>query len=238
MNYLDYAMLCNDVYSPAMESTIQIENHGSLAHVHVTDDKMCIVFRGTTNFSNVLIDLQASLIDYNVNNDILFRVHSGFLTYYNCIRDQLIDLIQLKKTKEISFTGHSLGACVLLCAIDVFVNIPNVKIGDIMLFASPKIGDNNFVNYCDTHLSNYISIINGSDIINHLPPFYSYKRLTNVMTVYNYTYNKNYKYFEDIRYKCIAYFFIYRIFYKIFLSHSLNSHSILIYIKILQEMKI
>nr|GME20483.1 phospholipase A1-II 4-like [Ipomoea batatas] len=128
-----------------------------------------VVWRGTIRFSEAITDITVTFVNapliFGQNSDPL--VHRGFYDMYTIstqdsllnglsardqIREEVARLVELYKDEEVSITvaGHSLGSSLAtLNATDLAVNpINNNK--DILvtafLYASPKVGDENFKN--------------------------------------------------------------------------------------------
>ncbi|XP_019168835.1 PREDICTED: phospholipase A1-II 4-like [Ipomoea nil] len=154
-----------------------------------------IVWRGTIRVSEKITDItyvfvKAPLI-FGQNSDPL--VHRGFYDMYTTasiqdaqlngtsardqIREEVARLVELYKDEEISITvaGHSLGsAMATLNAVDMAANpINNNK--DILvtafLYASPKVGDENFKNaFSNQQNLRALRISDVNDGVTNLPP--------------------------------------------------------------------
>ena len=69
-------------------------------------------------------------------------------------------------------TGHSLGAAVAtLAALDVAVNVAGSN-PTLYTFASPKVGDGDFVRLFDQKLPDSVRIFNQPDMVPKVPPLY------------------------------------------------------------------
>jgi hypothetical protein len=228
--YLKYAIMCHESYDKKLllsenSSIINIEANGSLAQVHILGDngdcdELIVVFRGTDNFLNVLNDLEIQQSPFQMG-----EVHDGFLDYYNNIKVQLLRIIMSLEPKVISFTGHSLGVSVLLLAIDIHFQT-QIKIKDIVLFASPKIGNKYFVDFCNKEMTQIVNIIHYIDIIQFMPPTKKYYALTNTLITLG-----NNGVLNQVKQKCFKWF------KWIFTTNIVKSHSILTYIDLLSKKK-
>lgn len=98
-------------------------------------------------------------------------LHEGFQEVYLSIRNDIIKKIEsIKKSKKIYITGHSLGATLAtLACIDIEYTLKK-KITALYTFASPRVGDNDFVKAFNNSFSKKTyRIANCSDIVTEIP---------------------------------------------------------------------
>ncbi|CAL1413304.1 unnamed protein product [Linum trigynum] len=153
------------------------------AYVGVAQDLNAIViaFRGTQEHSlqNWISDLYWKQLDLDYPGMPDAMVHHGFYSAYHntSIRSGILKAI--KKAKQyygeldIMLTGHSMGGAIAaFCALDLVVNreAENVQ---LMTFGQPRIGNAVFATYYQELVPNAIRVVNGRDIVPHLPPYYS-----------------------------------------------------------------
>jgi triacylglycerol lipase len=139
---------------------------------HIKDKVLFITFRGTVNLKDFIFDFLffKKTIPYdNQKSDI--KVHEGFLLKYKgVIRDYIQRIVKKHKSiKNIIVTGHSLGGAIAtLCAIDLQYNFTNKHI-ECITFASPRVGNQAFVDSFNKRISFLIRVKNDNDFIPHLP---------------------------------------------------------------------
>lgn len=135
--------------------------------------KIYIVFRGTESYSDMFKDfmLWKTSFSYVQNGGY---VHRGFLSVYDGIsekqpislREQISrKLMELNSDKQLIITGFSLGgALATLCSCDVAENT-NFKDPVVYTFASPRVGDQKFVDAFNQRVRQSIRVINYHDYI-------------------------------------------------------------------------
>lgn len=140
-------------------------------------DTLFIAFRGTDSKLDWLhnINITQSILPIpNTQLDSFPRIHSGFNSHFNSIRPSIQQEINhyISNTQQphIIFTGYSIGAACASIGYLYFNYLYN-QIHNINLinFASPKIGDDNYVKLMDNIKSNSIRIIRHLDPIPILP---------------------------------------------------------------------
>lgn len=96
------------------------------------------------------------------------KVHKGFYRSYLKIRDYVLQ--KFKDHKELYIFGQSLGAAVATFAtLDLKYNHPEMNIKPIVT-GSPKVGNYDFKQSFEKRIHNFISYVNGGDIITTVPP--------------------------------------------------------------------
>jgi triacylglycerol lipase len=132
--------------------------------VYIFNDKVIVAFRGTHFKGDEIIDSEIKLYNYPGTT---INVHKGFHNYFLGLKDQLFNIIKDNLEKKIFITGHSLGASVALVASYELLNtFSNLNL-NIYLFACPKTGNLDFVNFFNN--LNIYSIINYFDIVPESP---------------------------------------------------------------------
>ena len=118
-----------------------------------------------------IIDLEsAKLVPYkNVSGA---SVGDGFLKEWNDLLPQVVPevqkLLQKYPTYQVWVTGHSLGAAIsILCALE----LEESGLGPINVynFGLPRVGNKAFAQYYDSHVPNTYRVVNGHDIVPHVP---------------------------------------------------------------------
>ncbi|CAN0855906.1 unnamed protein product [Linum grandiflorum] len=153
------------------------------AYVGVAQDlnSVVIAFRGTQEHSlqNWIEDLYWKQLDLDYPGMPDAMVHHGFYSAYHntTIRSGILKAI--KKAKQyygelgIMLTGHSMGAAMAaFCALDLVVNHEAEHV-QVLTFGQPRIGNAVFASYYKELVPNAIRVVNGRDIVPHLPPYYS-----------------------------------------------------------------
>ncbi|TYR79160.1 lipase family protein [Priestia megaterium] len=150
-----------------------------------SDDAIVIAFRGTQSEADWIADARIHQRSYPYTENA-GRVHEGFLSIYESCREEIFTTYSTLPAKPLYITGHSLGAALaILHALDVATNtsFPHITMYN---FASPRVGDQQFVQTYTQTVSNSRSFINTTDLVPKLPP----KRLYN-------PYNEQMLYYED-----------------------------------------
>jgi len=149
-----------------------IEVKNSQIYLLTNETDAVVVCRGTepSEFADIKDDLKIGLTKSSTG---IGRVHRGFKDHADRIWPTLEPKIaKLSVTKNIWCTGHSLGAAVaLLSAVKAGRNktYPN-PIG-IFTFASPRVGDDDYVRMINTLDIPHYRFVNNADIVPRLPPF-------------------------------------------------------------------
>ncbi|MGF1567059.1 MAG: lipase family protein [Nodosilinea sp.] len=141
-----------------------------------SEEDSILVFRGTQRTSEWLGNIYAVQEDYlnPITGEKLGRVHTGFRRIANAIIDPLaVDAVrQINPNKPCYVSGHSLGsALATLLAMDIALNVPELQPNlRVYVYASPRVGDPEFVRSYAKILPNTFRISNLADTIPTLPP--------------------------------------------------------------------
>ena len=140
-------------------------------------DIIIIAFMGTESFRDVITDAKfwKKKIPYdNMNSNI--RVHAGFIDAYkrDKVRGEIHRTIQEWGGASVyRIYGHSYGgALATLCAVDVQFNFSS-EIA-LIIFGCPRVGNPAFSRSFNKRVPNVIRVINGSDLVTKLPPFWCF----------------------------------------------------------------
>lgn len=118
--------------------------------------------------------------------DVTFYVHSGFLRCWKLINDFFIDLVKDTGCKKLTIIGHSYGGAIaLLCAEDMWYNIPELR-GHIntITFGAPRILG--WFNYkkIKERWEGTREFSNGTDMVTMIPPsFFGYRHPRKVIHI-------------------------------------------------------
>lgn len=145
---------------------------GSIPYEYTTYmGKKCISFRGTSTWYEVVNDLKVSktMCPFASGN-----VHTGFLDAYLKVKETMNG--KEARTKHVTVAGgYSLGA-----AISVLYAADYDTVRDLYLFASPRVGDEDFTQDLEKKIrkrgGNIWRLQNENDIVTRLPPrpFYAH----------------------------------------------------------------
>jgi len=133
-----------------------------------------VIFRGTQ--SNSLLNW---ITDMNATHSIPYPpipnayVHSGFLNAWHSVRPQIIagvkTIMDTIKPTTFYFSGHSLGAALsVIAAVEVGLTL-SVPI-TCYNYGEPRVGNEDFAQFFDSHIDVSYRIVNQHDIVPHLPP--------------------------------------------------------------------
>jgi len=168
-----YCMNTSYVASFVVTAVATNSTTSTFGYVGYSGSIIQVVFRGTDNLVNLLLDLDAGhSTPYPVIPGAF--VHSGFLDCWYSVKQQvtyavntLINSATLKPT-AIYFTGHSLGAAIsILAAIELGVNtgLPITCYN----FGDPRVGNKAFANYFNANIQTTWRMVNQRDLVPHLP---------------------------------------------------------------------
>ncbi|MGY5453438.1 lipase family protein [Agarivorans sp. MS3-6] len=195
--YERYALLCRLAYPSAIDSTpSKLKNYVS---VDVFDqwgrptsrvlwkaskNEVIVVSRGSTNFTDWLVNLALFPTKYTVQPGLSYFVHWGYLqlleqpncdpsreqqtlSVYQKIEDILLPLIN--SGKRVTFTGHSSGGAMAVLMADRFERKCPNKVKRVVTFGQPAIGLSSFKRHYLLHRKTY-RICCDLDIVTFLPP--------------------------------------------------------------------
>lgn len=120
-----------------------------------------VVFRGTDDARDVLLDLDARLVEEGAG-----RVHRGFRAALDLLWDDVAARIG---SRPVTFTGHSLGATLATLAAS---RHPPTRAA--YTFGSPRVGDAAFG---ASIAAPVYRIVNNNDIVTRLPPPVRYRHV-------------------------------------------------------------
>eukprot|EP01095_Lingulamoeba_sp_RSL-Kostka_P017157 TRINITY_DN873_c0_g1_i1.p1 TRINITY_DN873_c0_g1~~TRINITY_DN873_c0_g1_i1.p1 ORF type:complete len:280 (-),score=89.71 TRINITY_DN873_c0_g1_i1:173-1012(-) len=139
--------------------------------VHHTNKTIVVCFRGTDDIRNWVIDLlSAKKVPYK--NVPGAEVGDGFYDEYKDLSSSVLTAVSNLRsqypTYPIWVTGHSLGAAIsVLCAVDlVEQGYDNVNVYN---YGLPRVGNQDFANYYNSKVPNTFRVVNGHDIVPHVP---------------------------------------------------------------------
>lgn len=128
-----------------------------------------LVFRGTMTPTEWLRDFNVHLTPYPYRS--FGKVHDGFLQVYDIFHAAICDALSgIRARGRLFIAGHSLGAALsILAAPDIAAHTP-FSTPEIHTFASPRVGDRDFVDaYNKAFTGRSFRIANTSDIVPSMP---------------------------------------------------------------------
>ena len=133
-------------------------------------------FRGTITSSDLAKDLLASQTQFvGFDNQTVqgAQVHKGFNEVWTDLKPelkQILDQLSQESNAQLIITGHSLGSgLAALTTAGYVLEKPPFDFG-MYLFASPRVGNRNFMNIIEKNVPIRWAIANYTDIIPDLPP--------------------------------------------------------------------
>jgi len=129
-------------------------------------------FRGSSNIQNWLDNIQVSKI--SPYNDTSISVERGFYKAYLSVQNELFNnlysLINQYNLKTIIITGHSLGGALsTLFVYQILTSTYNIRVGSIITFGSPRVGNYEFVKSFELYKVQSFRITHYHDIVPHVP---------------------------------------------------------------------
>jgi triacylglycerol lipase len=149
---------------------VQTVADGSMiGYVASTDDATVIVFRGTDNNIDWIVNLTTAALKLPEG-----AMHKGFHDAYQPLKPQIAKLLKENETKHLWITGHSLGgALAVVCAHDLMLN-EHRGVDGLITFGQPMVVQQPLANRLEGLLvKRYAHYVNGSDIVARIPPGYS-----------------------------------------------------------------
>ena len=140
------------------------DHKGAQGYTFETATDLVVACRGTepTEFNDLAADLRA----LPVKSRTMGRVHKGFKLEADKIWEGLKKQIEISE-KITWFTGHSLGAAMTtLCAARCFYLAPQITVGAIFTYGSPRAGWRGFVN--NLHVPHW-RWVNNADVVTRVP---------------------------------------------------------------------
>jgi len=134
---------------------------------------MVIAFTGSESVKDWLNNLKFLQTPYpSVTQNQNIKVHYGFYTGYLSARQYVHDRVNISQPEQVIVTGHSLGGgLATLCALDIQYNFfpENPKQVVSYTYASPKVGNLDFVASYNRRVPRTFRIVNGGDGVPWLP---------------------------------------------------------------------
>tara|TARA_B110000977_G_scaffold187475_1_gene254626 strand:+ start:7903 stop:8607 length:705 start_codon:yes stop_codon:yes gene_type:complete len=171
------ANFANDSYTQitvnSNENIDQINEHttDTIVYIITSEDTVYITGPGSQSATDWSLDFQIwrTPVDYFDNS----LVHTGFMKIYESIKiklhQKLVAIFSLKNIKNIVCTGHSLfGAVSTIIACDCTNKYDSKKI-TCVTFGSPRVGNNEFARYFNTHIDYSYRCVFAKDPITFSP---------------------------------------------------------------------
>jgi triacylglycerol lipase len=140
------------------------DHKGAQGYTFETEHDLVVSCRGTepTQLNDIAADLRA----LPVKSQTMGRVHEGFKLEADKIWAGIKTQIE-QSEKMTWFTGHSLGAAMTtLCAARCFYHAPQITIGAIFTYGSPRAGWRGFIN--KLHVPHW-RWVNNADVVTRVP---------------------------------------------------------------------
>ncbi|CAI5452114.1 unnamed protein product [Caenorhabditis angaria] len=160
-----------------------------------TDDKaIIIVFRGTTNNVQLIMEGLETIFTYHTpwsaGGVVSTYFNDGFLNLWNGgIKDDFNTLVAKYPGYQVWITGHSLGgAMASLAASYITYNklYDNTKV-QLVTFGEPRVGDQAYATSFDKYVPNGFRVTHAHDPVPHLP----------TQNLQNYTHHKAEVYYKE-----------------------------------------
>ncbi|EAS02832.1 lipase family protein (macronuclear) [Tetrahymena thermophila SB210] len=136
-----------------------------------SNKRIVVAYRGSSNIQNWIANFQAIPVKYAGCQGCL--VHDGFQLTLKEISDNINTCVQGLANKyqdaQVFVTGHSLGGALATLSVLEIAKIVDPSKIVFMNFGSPRVGNQQFVEYFDSVITNGIRVVNFKDIVPHLP---------------------------------------------------------------------
>jgi triacylglycerol lipase len=152
------------------ESVSVISNGSLLGYVLTANDSAVIVFRGTDDPGDWVVNLNTRSSE---TRDGI--VHRGFFEAYLKLDNQINSILSETSPKHIWITGHSLGgALAVMCAYELGEKY-KMKIDGLITFGQPMVARPMLTSRIEGLLpARYVHFVNERDIVTRIPPGYSH----------------------------------------------------------------
>lgn len=163
-----YESMLVDVKNFQLKTILYDKSTDMEGYIGTTNDKIYIVFRGSSSVLNWIEDSQVLKTKYPYCSECY--VHNGFYkTVLNLKNVTLSSIAEIQKQQKVHFdkiivTGHSYGAAVAtLMALEL-------NGAEIYNYGQPRIGNEHFAKYVNEKFPNYWRFTHDKDMVPHLPP--------------------------------------------------------------------
>ncbi|QIN54213.1 class 3 lipase [Cedratvirus kamchatka] len=160
-----------------------LETEKDIAALYLDEDKneAYLVFRGTTNYAETVIDLEfhqtefiqktfpldfevISPVDEEITSEPL--VHCGFYKVYSYLSQKVNLALHALSVDKIYLAGHSMGAALALLFAYA---LPSRYQKHVYIFACPRVGNYEFVKKVEESVEQLYNIQNETDVVPQLP---------------------------------------------------------------------
>lgn len=126
-----------------------------------------VIFKGSSTIKDWVNNLRIGVVPTDVG-----FIHAGFYDSFQSIATDLHPTIaaHLDRGQKLVIAGHSRGGAIatLFAAYVCYMGSP---VHAVITFGSPKIGDQTFVDWCETNMKCIkLRFVNGADIVPLFPP--------------------------------------------------------------------
>lgn len=167
---MEYIQLCKLAYEPPVDvpNAEPIKYRDEIAgYIRKVGEVVTIFLKGTDSLADVFEDLNFEMTTFSTTKGNFGKVHRGFYDEFINLKTYLLRA-NLNHCSKIVITGHSMGGAIatlmgLYCAVIIRKPV------EVYTFGSPKVGNTEFVNAFDKHVSKSKRYVNGEDPIPFLP---------------------------------------------------------------------
>lgn len=144
-----------------------------MGYVGYDSSTIYVVFRGTTNLKNVLVDL--AIFKKPVWEDLPdAKVHTGFRSSWlnlgpNIMLSIRTASMKCPSCKHVTFSGHSLGAAIATIAATEFARSKPTLSFELFTMGSPRVGNTAFSAYATKMVPMNTRWSHSNDPVVHLP---------------------------------------------------------------------
>jgi predicted lipase len=140
---------------------------------------LVLVFTGTNSKTDWKYNMEFSMEKIFIGGKFC-RIHKGFYEQYYSLKQTILNIFkeyvsQINKDNlNVLIIAHSMGSIGKIAGINIREINRDINI-DCVTFGSPKIGDQAFIELCDSCIDLNINVINDNDIVPILPISIAYK---------------------------------------------------------------
>jgi predicted lipase len=165
--YLEHNDLCHhydgttDTVTPFEYKKGMIDVQG---YVLNCEHDVTIVFRGSESVQDWITDATVTQVETPIG-----KIHKGFYESWKSIETVVKEIVHIEEKKRIWIVGHSLGAAIATVCAASYVN-GGYNVHRVVTMGSPKVGNDEFVEFYDSHLGDRTARIrNNNDVVTDIP---------------------------------------------------------------------
>jgi triacylglycerol lipase len=158
----------NQSFTELGYDSVFIDHNDSQAYVLWDIDDIILVSRGTqpTELADIEADIQFNLVQSIGQHGL---VHYGFKRSVDHVWSDMSALLTKYSNRKVWCTGHSLGAAMATIISARCCGLKNVATPTLFTFGSPRVGNQDYVNYLSSQGIEHYRWVNSADVVARNP---------------------------------------------------------------------